>query len=199
MVKTDYVGDFGIGKLIQQKAGTTGLDRYYIMALKDEALPNGRDYSGEELGLNKNFRTAYWYYNARGKTTDYETFTSEDFGEGKNNTKKMVARWRANGTAEGSDANYGEGRAEDIWGQIGAPTNLEEIVWFVPSKEELCAFGGELGVTGANYLNEFKLSPAYWSSSLYDDYGATDVSFFWGYMRGWNVYYNDSVRLSATF
>ena len=36
----------------------------------------------------------YWYKEAYGKMSDYSTFTSKDFGKGKENTEKMIERMK---------------------------------------------------------------------------------------------------------
>ena len=41
--------------------------------------------------------TYTWYKNAFGKMNDYATYTSTDFGKGKENTSKMIARGKNNG------------------------------------------------------------------------------------------------------
>ena len=76
--------------------------------------------------------------------------------------------------------------------------------WFIPSKEEWSAFGGELGITTSNYSAK-GLNSWYWSSSQYNTstYGAWYARFSYGYMDNYfsiylvsNSYY---VRLATTF
>ena len=71
--------------------------------------------------------------------------------------------------------------------------------WFVPSKGEWSAFGGELGITSSNYSSTYGLSSRYWSSSQFDTYGAYSASFYDGYMNGDFVDSGRYVRLCATF
>ena len=52
---------------------------------------------------------------------------------------------------------------KDIWGQIRTLVNKG---WFVPSKDEWSAFGGELGITKENYKAKGLEKCSYWSSSL---------------------------------
>ena len=119
---------------------------------------------------------------------DYADTTSEDFGKGKSNTTTMISKWNA--------GDYGtKNEKVDMWGQIQEKVNNG---WFVPSRAEWSAFGGELGITLSNYEN-LGFSYWYWSSSQnsYSDVWCAD--FYEGYMSNYDVDSRGSVRLSATF
>ena len=79
-------------------------------------------------------------------------------------------------------------------------TNAQGITsgeWSVPTKNELAAFGGELGITTSNYSG-YGLKEEYWSSSAdYYDYGCY-VNFGSGKI-GVNVFIKYPVRLTRTF
>ena len=104
--------------------------------------------------------------------------TQTGFGTGKTNTAAVMAQYTG-----------------EMWGLI---QNHVAQGWFVPSKEEWAAFGGELGITKSNYQS-LGISRSYWSSSRF----ITD--------QAWSIYFHDdcmssdvvtnsfSVRLSATF
>lgn len=57
--------------------GTTGADRFYVMALEDFNVENGPLYS--------------WYSAALGKLDNTIGGTTNDFGQGKTNTIAMIA------------------------------------------------------------------------------------------------------------
>ena len=79
----------------------------------------------------------YWYNNASGNMGDYSTFTSKDFGKGKENTENMIDRMK-NHTKYNPD--YREpttGTNADIWNII---EDKVKEGWFVPSKAEWSAF-----------------------------------------------------------
>ena len=70
--------------------------------------------------------------------------------------------------------------------------------WFVPSKSEWAAFGGELRVTTSNYT-DYGLKNNYWSSTLYDARNAYNASFNSGYISTNYVSNNGYVRMGTTF
>ena len=74
--KDMYTDDFGENYVITPKKGTTGNERFYIMALDD--IDGG---------------THYWYKSAYSKMT---MNTSEDFEKGKKNTQTMITQWNSN-------------------------------------------------------------------------------------------------------
>ena len=174
--KTNYKANEGFGTKDVISPTGTGKDRFYIMALTDI--------------------DAYydWYYAAYDKMSDYATTTSGDFGKGKSNTTTMIAKWNAK--AYGDQDKCPDGH-KDMWGQIQEKVNNG---WFVPSRAEWSAFGGELGISddssSEKYFEKFGLSGPYWSSSQYDAFSAWYVA---GCMDTFAVIYAGYVRLSATF
>ena len=160
-------------KLIAPIEGSSGTkERFYVMALED--FNGGTTYN--------------WYNAASGKMSDYSSTTSGDFGKGKANTTTMISKWNNN--------EYGkQNQFDDMWGVIQDEVNKG---WFVPSRAEWSAFGGELEITEDNCEN-FGLSVWYWSSSQYDTDAVwcMDISFS-------EVTFTDTssdmvVRLSTTF
>lgn len=157
------------------KATGSGKDRFYVMALED---------------VDGNYHT--WYANAynggNGLMTDYASTTSEDFGTGKANTATMISKW--------NNKAYGEQKSRDLWGVVQEQANQG---WFVSSRAEWAAFGGNLGITKTNYTS-FGLSDWYWSSSQFKASYAYTANFYLGYMKAFRVdggnYY---VRLATTF
>ena len=135
----DYDGVFGTGKVIAQMEGTSGNDRFYVMALED---------------FDTN--TFRWYANV-----DIDTYlpivTSVDFGKGKDNTDTMIEKW--------NNEEFGAQHINDLWGFIQEKVNDG---WFVPSRDEWSAFSDKLKITFDNYKN-YKLSDYYWTSSQNDD------------------------------
>lgn len=175
------IGPFGTEPIDVIKAvpGTTGKDRFYVMAL-------------ENVGGTST--TYNWYYAALGNMSDYATATSVDFGKGKENTANMIAKWDK-GAEEGGYGAQDAGTYKDMWGEI-----KEEVAkgWFVPSRAEWAAFAQELGITSSNYTT-YGLSNYYWSSSQRNTNNAWSANFYLGYMYSSNVTNNYYVRLSATF
>ena len=165
--ETGYAGPFGTKDVISPNGSGTD-DRFYVMALEDI-----------------DDQTHYWYYNASG-LDNIVNYSKNDFREGKTNTTTMISKW--NSTA------YGTQNSNDMWGLIQTQANNG---WFVPSKSEWAAFGGELGVT-SNY-SDYGLHDIYWSSSqgsTNDAYGMRfdDGCIGNGYVRNYRY-----VRLSTTF
>ena len=181
--KTNYKANEGFGTKDVISPTGTGKDRFYIMALTDiDGKRNGTYYD--------------WYNAAYGQMNDYATTTSGDFGEGKSNTTTMISKWNA--TAYGDQDKCSNHK--DMWGQIQEKVNNG---WFVPSRAEWSAFGGELGISKdssneKNYGN-FGLSSYYWSSSLDGADRAWCARFNYDCMDYGIVLYNSYVRLSATF
>ena len=166
----------------------TGIPRYYVLSLAD---------------YDTNIH--YWYKEAYGKMSDYSTFTSKDFGKGKENTeKKMIERMKNHSDSKYNGVDYGEpttGTNADIWNII---EDKVKEGWFVPSKAEWAAFASYLNTsktsTDTNYYGYYGLNDWYWASSQYDDNRAWLVTFENGYM-GYNYvnYYPRMLRLCATF
>ena len=166
-------GKFGEKEIIT--ASGSGAERFYVMSLTDVQPGTYFD----------------WYNSAYGKMSDYSTYTSRDFGSGKENTRKMIEKWNNKGYGEQDQCTD----HKDMWGQIQTEVNNG---WFVPSKGEWSAFGGELGITKSNYSSK-GLNSRYWSSSQDYDYGAWSAYFSLGCMISGGVNYKDYVRLATTF
>jgi len=173
-----YTGKFGTKPVISPVSGTTGTDRFYVMALTD--------FDSD---------TNYWYYSAaKYGMSDYSTYTSGNFGTGKSNTAAMITKWKASG--------YGTQNSYDIWGLI-----QDEVKegWFVPSRGEWSAFLCELLIAtldltvGADEYKNFGLNDFYWTSSQ----GDTDlvfVPFFLGEILHMTSPDNSAwLRLCSTF
>lgn len=176
--KTNYKANEGFGTKDVISPTGTGKDRFYIMALTDiDGKRNGTYYD--------------WYNAAYGQMSDYATTTSGDFGKGKSNTATMISKWNAKAYGAQNKCST----HKDMWGQIQEKVKNG---WFLPSRAELAAFGGELGITSSNYRN-FGISDYYWSSSQYDANWAWNMLFGFGHMNRNKVNNHDYVRLSATF
>ena len=178
--KTNYKANEGFGTKDVISPTGTGKDRFYIMALTDIA------------------GTTYDWYNAAYSTgmSDYATTTSGDFGSGKSNTTTMISKWNAKAYGDQDKGSY----QKDMWGQIQEKVNNG---WFMPSRAEWSAFGGELGISedssSEKYYRNFGLRHWYWSSSQYGTGDAWYANISGGYMGNSTVDGNYYVRLSATF
>ncbi len=175
--QTSYVDDFGTVDVIAPVSGTTGNERFYVMALDDA------DSSSH-----------YWYYSAYSTKITDQVITSSsdsDFGTGKARTATMISAWNN----ETYGIKNGDSSYTDMWGAIQTQTNNG---WFVPSKTEWAAFGSAFSITSSNY-SSFGLSLYYWSSSLCDTYHAYYVLFGSGYMGSGHLNSNNYVRLATTF
>ena len=164
----------------------TGTPRYYILSLAN--------YDGN---------SHYWYKNASCNMSDYSTFTSKDFGKGKENTEKMIERMKDHSDTSKYKYDYGEpttGTNADVWNII---EDKVKEGWFVPSKAEWAAFASYLNTsktsTDANYYVNYGLSSWCWSSSQGYHNGAWGVSFTYGFMGTGTVPTTASLRLCATF
>ena len=181
-VEGTYNGDFG-NKGIVKPNGGSGNERFYVMALEDiDKQQNGTYYS--------------WYESAYGNMSDYATYTSGDFGAGEQNTSKMITKWNASGYgSQNADSSY-----PDVWGlsAVQSGTWNGSSGWYVPSRGEWAAFGGELGITQSNYSSK-GLSNYYWSSSQYNTFDAWAAYFNNGCMGNGRVDGNGYVRLGTTF
>ena len=164
--------------------GTSGNDRFYVMALED--INPGTLYC--------------WYDAADGKLdSQYSVGTSaNDFAvagaepTGRINTERMIASWNAEEYGVQNDnSTY-----DDMWGVI---QDEVDDGWFVPSKSEWSAFGSAFGITRSNYSSKYGLSRLYWSSSQYNTNGAYLAFFGIGYINGCNVNDFNYVRLATTF
>ena len=182
---TNADGSTADGTLIKC-TNNTGIPQYYVLSLAD--------YDGNDH---------YWYKNASGKMSDYSTFTSKDFGKGKENTEKMIERMKNHSDSKYNSVDYGEattGTNADIWNII---EDKVKEGWFVPSKAEWAAFASYLNTsktnTDTNYYVNYGLNSWYWSSSLNGNRYAWYVDFYYGNMGYCSVNGAYSLRLCATF
>ena len=167
-------GPFGPKYVISPEG--SGVDRFYVMALED--IGDGATYC--------------WYdaaYDGGGKLDNIVSEITNDFGQGKTNTADVLAKWKAEDWGNQND----NGTYQDMWGEIE-----DEIKagWFVPSKSEWAAFGGELGIA-TNYT-EYGLSAWYWSSSQ-DTKRKAYLAGFGNGISSSSVRSDYYVRLSTTF
>ena len=166
---------YGTHPVLKAADGTTGNDRFYVMALSNISSSIYR-----------------WYYAAASNgISDWSTVTSQDFGTGKTNTETMISKWdnKAYGGQNEDSVN------KDIWGEI--KTKVANG-WFVPSRAEWAAFGNAFNITAFNY-SAFGLSDFYWSSSLSSSDCAYDADFLRGYMSNHGIFNFYDVRLATTF
>ena len=190
-------GHFGDAPVIAPKSGTSGNDRFYVMALSD--FGNSSTYY-----WNRNYDYDY----------NYKFYGTElTFGTGRSNTEKMVNYWKNNPTIEipiyddsgnsdyddsGSSEVQGDTKYISDWDSRDIWNNIENNNWFVPSRAEWAAFAKNLGIT----TNKFGLGNyGYWSSSQYSsDYSrAWSADFFSDRVNVYGVRNGSRVRLSTTF
>ena len=191
-------GKFGEKEIIKLKKDK-GNPRFYVMALENfttEAYTDSEDSSKDYPA----YTSYYWYYGAYNHMSPL--ITSNDFGQGKENTRKMIAKWNAAGTSEGYTDSPQNNR--DIWKHI--QTKYQQG-WYIPSRGEWAAFADyftnktdlETKLTTSNYKITYGLSGYYWSSSQYGPYYAWVVRFSGGYMDFGNVDRDRYLRLGVTF
>ena len=177
IIKEEYTDDFGTGKVIAPKKGTSGKDRFYVMALDD---------------INPETRYC-WYDAAYGKLDKTVATNYNDFGEGRTNTEYVMEKWNDESLPWGNHND--NGTYLDMWGVIEEQFNDG---WFVPSKSEWSAFGDKFKITSSTYGN-FSLSLWYWSSSQSNTIYAYGAFFFDGSIGNTHVNNSFCVRLSTTF
>ena len=161
---TNADGSTANGTLIKC-TNNTGISRYYVLSLAD-------------YDANRH----YWYNNACDKMSDYSTFTSKDFGKGKENTEKLIDRMKNHSDkSKYGDVDYGEettGPNADIWYII---KDKAKEGWFVPSKAEWAAFGSYLNTpeptAEEDSLKNYGLNFFYWMSSQFNSNCAYYVNF----------------------
>ena len=189
---------FGEQKWIKAVDGTTGKNRFYVMALKD---------------IDTNYH--YWFYNAysliNSATDKAQYYITEDGigidtnnkAVGRKNTEAIMAKFKA--TSEGGWGTAVTGKSYiDMLEVIGTKYN-SSIGWFMPSKQEWIAFAGFLsgkGLTTSNYNSTFGLCYSYWSSSqLSSSYPqfAGGANFYSGNFGGYRIDGSYCVRLCTTF
>ena len=179
VTQESYSGSFGTGQVIAPVNGSSGNERFYVMALSDV------DSSSH-----------YWYNNASGNMNDYSSTTSTAFGRGEQNTINMIAKW--NSSAYGSQTTSGS--YPDMWG-LSAVNNRTwngSSGWYVPSRDEWAAFAGELNITSSNYSSK-GLPYSCWSSSQYNTISAWRTRFSSGNFGYYDVNFDYYVRLGTTF
>lgn len=184
VIQENYTDDFGTGQVLAPMKGTSGNNRFYVMALDDFDSSNH-----------------YWYYSASGGTmSDYYSTTTQSFGSGKTNTTNMIAKW--NYSAYGYQTI--DGSYSDIWGivQKKQENNGESKInkgWFVPSSSEFAAFSDAFNVTSSNFYDKYGLSYDYWTSSQAGSDRAYTVYFGLSYISAYLVDSTHFLRLSITF
>ena len=180
VTQESYSGSFGTGKVIAPIDGSSGNERFYVMALSD---------------VDSSIH--YWYYDAYGDMDDYASQTSTNFGAGEQNTKNMIAKW--NGSLYGAQ-NAGTTYNPDMWGisAVNSRTWNESSGWYIPSRDEWAAFAGQLNITSSNYSSK-GLSHFYWSSSQNRTSDAFYAYFNYGYFNDNFVSSYGYVRLGTTF
>ena len=173
------------GKVIAPMEGTSGNERFYVMALED--INPGTIYCWYDAAYG-NLDSSY---NVSTTANDFAIAGAEPTG--RINTERMIASWNAEEYGVQNDnSTY-----DDMWGLI---QNEVADGWFVPSKSEWSAFGAAFGITSSNYSSTYGLSGLCWSSSQYDTYGAYLARFNFGGIGYSNVNYNGGyVRLATTF
>ena len=177
IIKEEYTDDFGTGKVIAPKKGTSGKDRFYVMALDD--INPGTYYC--------------WYDAASGKLDKTVATNYNDFGEGRTNTEYVMNKWKNSLWGKQND----NGTYLDMWGVIEEQFNDG---WFVPSKSEWSAFGDKFKITSGTNVNQFGLSLWYWSSSQRNTHTAYYAYLSYGHIFSSLVNYDPyNVRLSTTF
>lgn len=179
---TQYDGPFGKKEVLKPEEGSTGKDRFYVMALQDiDGKQNGDTYC--------------WYAQAYSdsRTEIVNQEERDSFGAGKTNTATIMEKWKNEAWGE-----QNKGSKPDLWGQI--QTQVKNG-WFVPSLSEWGAFGHELGISYDNCEDLGLSSGYYWSSSQSGKRWAwTAISGGAGFGSGGeNVNNYRHVRLSTTF
>ena len=178
-IKGEYTDEhFGTGKIIAPMEGTSGNERFYVMALED---------------INPGTRYG-WYDAASGKLDKIVSSSDNDFGQGRENTEYVNEKWNDPNLPWG--AHNDDSYYDDMWEVI-----QEEIAdgWFVPSKSEWSAFGAAFDITGSNFSSTYGLRGHYWSSSQHSTSSAYYVYFYRGYIYLMTVSPDRYVRLATTF
>ena len=189
---------FGEQKWIKAVDGTTGKNRFYVMALKDIDTNYHYWFSNAYSLINSATDKAQYYITEDGIGID-----TNNKAVGRKNTEAIMAKFKA--TSEGGWGTAVTGKSYiDMLEVIGTKYN-SSIGWFVPSKQEWAAFAGFLsgkGLTTSNYNSTFGLSYDYWSSSQYSS-SSPQRAWFANFKQGRFDYSNISdiiyVRLCTVF
>ena len=185
----EVTDDFGTGKVVAPVKGSQGNERFYVMAL-DDFDANAHYWYEEAFGYLDS------QYNVGNTENDFAKAGEEPTG--RKNTNRMIASWNV--------PEYGNQNANDMWGIIQTKEedgkSKIEKGWFVPSKSEWAAFGGEvlepLNITASNYGN-YGLSSTCWLSSQRNTGSAYSANFYFGTINFNGVDRAYDVRLAATF
>ena len=183
-IKGEYTDEhFGTGKVIAPMEGTSGNDRFYVMALED--INPGTRYCWYDAAYSNLDNS----YNVSATANDFAIAGAEPTG--RINTERMIASWNAEEYGVQNDnSTY-----DDMWGVI---QDEVDDGWFVPSKSEWSAFGSAFGITRSNYSSKYGLSNFYWSSSQNYRHIAYRAYFYSG-IDYTTVDVSDYVRLATTF
>ena len=176
---------FGTGKVIAPISGSSGNERFYVMALSDV-----------------DSKQHYWYDSAYSYgMSDWQSQTSSEFGRGEQNTINMITKWNNSGygTQNAGNSSYNP----DMWGisAVNSRTWNGSEGWYIPSRVEWVAFAGKLGITGGssgNYSSK-GLSDYYWTSSQRNTYEAWGANFVNGFSSYSSVASRHCVRLGTTY
>lgn len=169
IIQEEYNNHFGTKKVISPMKGTSGKDRFYVMALEDI-----------------NYETYYcWYRAASGNLDNTVSPNFNDFGFGREFTEYVMAKWNDSSLPWGE---HNSGDYLDLWGIIENEINKG---WFVPSKAEWAAFGSALGIN-FNYA-DYGLNFQYWTSSQCNSRNVYLVLYVTGEGIG-GIAYNTNLR-----
>ena len=189
VVEEEYTEEkFGnlTGQLIAPIDGSNGRDRFYVMALEDIDSNTHTWWANAYHHLDST-------YSISASTNDFAVAGAEPTGLV--NTRRMMECY-ANEEINGTTVEQG---TNDMWGLIG-----DEVAdgWFVPSKSEWAAFGGEVlepnNITSSNY-DDYGLSTWCWSSSQRTTGTAHYARFNFGDIASSGVSMYGFVRLATTF
>ena len=164
-------------------------ERFYIMTLSNLMIPEKTD--GTEEENHPAYTSYYWYKKA--KTHMSPLITSNDFGQGKENTRLMIDKYNAAGTENGYTDSLQDN--QDIWKNI--QIKYDEG-WFVPSRGEWAAFVNELNITKNNFQS-YGLYKDNWTSSQRTNSNSWFVALEAGNVYGGVVDSLFCVRLATTF
>ena len=161
--KESYTDSFGTAPVVSPVSGTTGNNRFYVIALSDvDSSRHYWYYSATRTAFEEEVDSSApisFYFNssssyAKGLTKGYLIRLTQRNWTGKQSTAKMIAAWNS--------SKYGEQNSNDIWSLI-----QDEVAngWFIPSFGELyygygnmCAYNTNISCNGFGYTP----STLYW-------------------------------------